>query len=87
LQVLTPDELKGRIFAADASLVTLAMSLSLLFAGLISGFVGVSATIAIIGGGSLLWGVVFLFLTRALRADAEAEANTVHPPAVETPLT
>jgi MFS family permease len=86
LQVLTPDELRGRIFAVDASLVTLAMSLSLLFAGAMSGLVGVSVTIAIIGGGSLLWGVVFLFLTRALRAEAEAEANAVHPPAVEAPL-
>ena len=86
LQVLTPDELRGRIFAVDASLVTLAMSLSLLFAGAMSGLVGVSVTIAIIGGGSLLWGVVFLFLTRALRAEAETEANAVHPPALETPL-
>ena len=86
LQVLTPDELRGRIFAVDASLVTLAMSLSLLFAGAMSGLVGVSVTIAIIGGGSLLWGVVFLFLTRALRAEAEAEANAVHPPPAEIPL-
>jgi uncharacterized oligopeptide transporter (OPT) family protein len=86
LQVLTPDELRGRIFAVDASLVTLAMSLSLLFAGAMSGLVGVSVTIAIIGGGSLVWGVVFLFLTRTLRAEAEAEANAVHPPALKTPL-
>ena len=86
LQVLTPDELRGRIFAADASLVTLAMSLSLLFAGAISALIGVSATIAIIGAASLLWGLVFLFLTRALRAEAEAEANALHPPALETPL-
>ena len=86
LQVLTPDELRGRIFAADAALVTLAMSLSLLFAGGISGLIGASATIAIIGGASLLWGIVFLFLTRTLRAETEAEANAAHPPAVETPL-
>ena len=83
LQMLTPDELRGRIFAADAALVTLAMSLSLVFSGLMSGVIGPSATIAIIGGGSLLWGIVFLFLTRALRAEAEAEALAVHPLAVE----
>lgn len=87
LQVLTPDELRGRIFAADAALVTLAMSLSLLFAGAISGLIGASATIAIIAMGSLLWGIMFLFLTRSLRAETEAEAKAVHPPAVETPLT
>jgi hypothetical protein len=62
------------------------MSLSLLFAGAISGLIGVSATIAIIGAASLLWGLVFLFLTRALRAEAEAEANALHPPALETPI-
>jgi hypothetical protein len=83
LQMLTPDELRGRIFAADAALVTLAMSLSLVFSGLMSGVIGPSATIAIIGAGSLLWGIVFLFLTRALRAEAEAEALAVHPLAVE----
>jgi MFS family permease len=87
LQMLTPDELRGRIFAADAALVTLAMSLSLVFSGLMSGVIGPSATIAIIGGASLLWGIVFLFLTRALRAEAEAEALAVHPLAVETGLT
>ena len=81
--MLTPDELRGRIFAADAALVTLAMSLSLVFSGLMSGVIGPSATIAIIGAGSLLWGIVFLFLTRALRAEAEAEALAVHPLAVE----
>lgn len=87
LQLLTPDELRGRIFAADAALVTLAMSLSLVFSGLMSGVIGPSATIAIIGGGSLLWGIVFLFLTRALRAEAETEALAIHPLAVETQLT
>ena len=87
LQLLTPDELRGRIFAADAALVTLAMSLSLVFSGLMSGVIGPSATIAIIGGASLLWGIVFLFLTRALRAEAEAAALAVHPLPVETKLT
>lgn len=86
LQILTPDALRGRIFAADAALVTLAMSLSLLFAGAISGIIGASATIAIIAVASLLWGIVFLLLTRALRSEAEAEANAAHPPSAEVPL-
>ena len=86
LQLLTPDRLRGRIFAADAALVTLAMSLSLVFAGVMSGIIGPSATIAIIALASLGWGIVFLFLTRAIRAEAETEALALHPPPVETEL-
>lgn len=86
LQLLTPDALRGRIFAADAALVTLAMSLSLVIAGILSGLVGPSITIAIVGACSLLWGVVFLVLTRVLRAEAEAEADAARQVALETPL-
>lgn len=84
LNLTTPDELRGRIFAADAAFVTLAMSISLVFAGTVSGIIGPSATIAIIGGTSLVWGVVFLILTRAIRADAEDEVMRNAPtPIVE----
>jgi len=86
LQLLTPDALRGRIFAADAALVTLAMSLSLVIAGILSGLVGPSITIAIVGACSLLWGVVFLVLTRVLRAEAEAEADAARQDVLETPL-
>jgi MFS family permease len=77
LQLLTPDALRGRIFAADFALVTLAMSLSLGFAGLLGGIIGPSLTIGIIAMASLIWGSVFLVITRNLRADAEAEAAVV----------
>ncbi|MEI7622574.1 MAG: MFS transporter [Actinomycetes bacterium] len=86
LQLLTPDALRGRIFAADAALVTLAMSLSLLFAGAMSGLVGPSVTIAIIAVTSLVWGSVFLLVTRAIRAEAEAEAAAVQAVPIETDL-
>lgn len=87
LQLLTPDALRGRIFAADAALVTLAMSLSLIFAGAVSGIIGASLTIGIIAVACLVWGTVFLVLTRVIRAEAEAEAAAVHPAPVETGLT
>lgn len=86
LQLLTPDQLRGRIFAADAALVTLAMSLSLVFAGIMSGIIGPSLTIAIIAFASLVWGVVFLVLTRVIRAEAEAEVAALHLRPVEAPL-
>lgn len=82
LNLTTPDELRGRIFAADAAFVTLAMSISLVFAGAVSGVIGPSSTIAIIGGTSFTWGAVFLILTRTIRADAEAEVARNAP----TPL-
>ena len=86
LQLLTPDALRGRIFAADAALVTLAMSMSLLFAGVMSGLVGPSITIGIIAVTSLVWGTVFLFVTRSIRADAELEAAAVRPAPDIAPL-
>ncbi|MBU6329095.1 MAG: MFS transporter [Acidobacteria bacterium] len=79
LNLTTPDELRGRIFAADAAFVTLAMSISLVFAGAVSGIIGPSTTIAIIATVSLLWGTVFLILTRTIRADAEAEVAANAP--------
>jgi predicted MFS family arabinose efflux permease len=82
LNMTTPDELRGRIFAADAAFVTLAMSISLVFAGTVSGIIGPSATISIIAATSFTWGVVFLILTRSIRADAEAEAVAAAPPPI-----
>jgi predicted MFS family arabinose efflux permease len=84
LNLTTPDELRGRIFAADAAFVTLAMSISLVFAGTVSGIIGPSTTIAIIGGTSFTWGLVFLILTRTLRADAEAEVMRNAPTPMDT---
>lgn len=56
------------------------MSLSLLFAGAMSALVGPSVTIAIIALTSLAWGSVFLLVTRAIRAEAEAEAAALLAP-------
>ena len=86
LQLLTPDELRGRIFAADAALVTLAMGLSLIFAGIVSGLIGPSLTIGTIAVVCLVWGTVFLLLTRVIRAEAEAEAAALKRSPIETEL-
>jgi hypothetical protein len=46
--------------------------------------IGPSTTIAIIGGTSFTWGLVFLILTRTIRADAETEvARNAPTPLVE----
>ena len=77
LQMLTPDALRGRIFAADFSLVTLAMSVSLLAGGLLGGVIGPAPTIAVIATVSIVFGAGFLVLTRSIRAEAEAEVAAV----------
>jgi MFS family permease len=81
LQVSTPDELRGRIFATDFALVTLSMSLSLAIAGIASDALGARPVMAVLGGISLLWGVVYLALTRRLRVRPTTKAE----PAPTTP--
>ena len=74
LNLLTPDELRGRVFAAAFALVTLAMSISLVIAGVLSGIIGPGWTVACIAMLNITWGTGFLIFTRGIRADAESEA-------------
>ena len=72
LQVVTPDALRGRIFAADFALVTMTMSLSLASAGWVSGVVGVGPTIVGLACIEIVWGVLYLVITKTLRAPDES---------------
>jgi MFS family permease len=75
LQIEVPDRLRGRVFATDMMLATLAISASLLFAGLLIDRVGVRIPIAICGSLTLLYGVGWRVLTRRLaRSDAPVAA-------------
>jgi MFS family permease len=80
LQLEVPDELRGRIFAADFALVTVTMSLSFLLSGWGSNHFGprpVTFVLAAIAGS---WSVFYLGLTRSARA-----AEAVIPPGERTP--
>ncbi|MDQ1395150.1 MAG: hypothetical protein QOG64_409 [Acidimicrobiaceae bacterium] len=72
LQVSTPDELRGRIFASDFALVTLTLTVSFVAAGALSTQFGPGPVTFGLAGISALWGVAYLTLTRAVRADAIA---------------
>jgi MFS family permease len=72
LQVVTPDALRGRIFAADFALVTMTMSLSLVLAGWMSSVVGVGPTIVGLACIEVAWGVLYLVITKTLRAPDES---------------
>src|SRR5262249_29302368 len=75
LQVSTPDELRGRIFAGDFALVTMTLTLSFLAAGALSSVFGPGPVTFVLAGISALWGVGYLVLTRAVRADAVPVIN------------
>ena len=60
--------------AVAFALVTLAMSISLVVAGVLSGIIGPGWTVAVIAALNIAWGTGFLILTRGIRAEAESEA-------------
>lgn len=69
LQLVSPDELRGRMFATDSAVVTLTMSLSFLVAGWAATRFGprpVTVALALVAAA---WGVLYLSLTRSVRAD------------------
>ena len=66
LQRLVPDELRGRIFAADFGLVTLTISISSVVAGVLADAIGPTPTALIMGLLALLWGVVWTLWTRGV---------------------
>ena len=70
-----PDDVRGRIGAADFALVTLSMSVSLGLAGWASSKWGPVSTTRVLALVQLSWGAFFLFMTRELRAEP---ADTVY---------
>ena len=68
LQISTPDELRGRIFAGDFALVTLTMTISFIAAGALSSVFGPEPVTFGLAAVSAVWGTVYLTLTRSLRA-------------------
>jgi MFS family permease len=74
LQLEVPDELRGRIFAADFALVTVTMSASFLLSGWGSDHFGARPITFVLAGIAGAWSVFYLGLTRSVRQDARAEA-------------
>ena len=63
LQVSTPDELRGRIFATDLALVTLTMTISLVVAGVASNQFGPRPVMSVLAVVNLIWGATYLWFT------------------------
>jgi MFS family permease len=72
LQVVAPDHARGRIMAADFSLVSGSMTVSYLAAGGLEALVGPGGAMVALCAVALAWGVLYLRLTAALRGRAPA---------------
>ena len=70
LQLEVPDELRGRVFATDVMIATLAISVSLLFAGALLDFVPARVPIAACALLTLCYGIGWRLVTRRLVPDA-----------------
>jgi MFS family permease len=72
LQLEVPDELRGRVFATDMMLATLAVSVSLLTFGALIDLVPLRPLIAGCAGLTLMYGLVWRFAVRRVRQGAAA---------------
>jgi MFS family permease len=72
LQLEVPDELRGRVFATDMMIATVAISISLLVSGALVDHVDPRVPLAVCGGLTLIYAIAWRLATRrmALRDDA-----------------
>ena len=77
LQIEVPDNLRGRVFATDMMIATLAISASLLVAGFLVDHTDPRVPIAVCGGLTVIYGIVWRLATRRLMR--ATESTTVAP--------
>jgi MFS family permease len=85
LQVLTPDRIRGRIFAFDYALVTLSLGVSSFVAGWLADTVGPRPAMIGLGGVALTWGATWWVLTRDIRRRTAIEGLRPDPPTSSPP--
>lgn len=67
LQRIVPDRIRGRIFAFDAALITMALSVSALVSGWTAERFGPRPTAIVLGGVAIAWALVWTWLTTDVR--------------------
>ena len=76
LQLRAPDEVRGRILAADFAFLTLILTFTTTAAGALATRIGPQATMGIFAGISLTTGTAYLVVTRRLRHRLRAEEDS-----------
>lgn len=66
LQLEVPDDLRGRVFSTDQMIVSVSMSVSMLLAGALTDLLDPRSALAICGGLTLVYGLVWRLITRRL---------------------
>jgi MFS family permease len=79
LQRLTPDRIRGRIFAFDYALVTLSLGVSSFVAGWLAETLGPRPTVIGLGGVALAWSGTWWALTRDIRRRAASSGFAATP--------
>jgi predicted MFS family arabinose efflux permease len=69
LQITVPDQLRGRVFSTDHMIVSLSISVSMLVAGALVDAIDPRAAIAVCGGLTACYGLVWYLVTRRLMRD------------------
>ena len=73
LQIEVPDALRGRVFATDMMIVTLAMSFSLSFAGALTDHFSPRVPLAICASLTLIYGIIWRITTRRLMRTTQSQ--------------
>ena len=76
LQLRAPDEVRGRILAADFAFLTFILTFTTTAAGALATQIGPQATMGIFAGISLTTGTAYLVVTRRLRHRLRAEEDS-----------
>jgi len=79
LQIEVPDHLRGRVFATDMMIATLAISASLLVAGFLVDHVNPRIPVAICASLTLVYGIVWRLATRRLMRTSATAAPAPAP--------
>jgi MFS family permease len=79
LQIEVPDHLRGRVFATDMMLATLAISASLLVAGFLVDHVNPRIPVAVCASLTLVYGIVWRLATRRLMRTSAAPSPAPAP--------
>jgi predicted MFS family arabinose efflux permease len=89
LQVLVPDDIRGRIFGFDYMLITLSLSVSAVVASAVADRIGAPLTVTMLGGVALAWAGAWFVLSRGVRktglegcAEPDPEPGSERVPAI-----